>query len=148
MAFGVLRSEAGASGEVLGARWAEVDMAAKVWTIPGKRWCMRLIAPPLRLPSSKGESKSRAAMVKAEGVHFARSWIAAAISPIEEGGLGMSLPDAISDAAEKRPNEAYFGLSAETPTHCWTHYVGSRDRAFSRPLSSLPDRTPKKSFVS
>ena len=24
-------------GEVLGARWCEIDMAAKVWTIPGKR---------------------------------------------------------------------------------------------------------------
>lgn len=37
LALAFLILTAARSGEVLGARWAEIDLAAKVWTIPATR---------------------------------------------------------------------------------------------------------------
>jgi integrase len=37
LALGFAILTAARSGEVLGARWSEVDLAARVWTVPAKR---------------------------------------------------------------------------------------------------------------
>ena len=38
------------SGEVLGARWSEINLQTKVWTVPAERHCQRKISRPVPPP--------------------------------------------------------------------------------------------------
>ncbi len=71
------------------------------------------------------------------------TWIAAVIKPISEGGLGMSVDDAIEEAARTRKNEASFGLSLETIRYYWTHGIHGNSTQMARPIETLPDRTKR-----
>lgn len=67
---------------------------------------------------------------------FALSWIAAATSPYEEGGLGLSNEDAIGLIGEfsaELKDEKAFGFTEETLLTYWAQHPELRNIVFSLP---------------
>jgi hypothetical protein len=88
----------------------------------------------------KGERTSPAHTAKTNQRRFALSYLATLIAPESEGGFGMTLEDAIDDAAKKFKGQANFGYTAETLKNYWNNYPEWRTRDFPRPIETLPDR--------
>ena len=94
----------------------------------------------LRLKVRKGERKTPANTAKINQRRFALSYIATLIAPEREGGFGMTLKDAIEDAAKKSKGQANFGYTDETLMNYWNNHPEWRTRDFPRPIETLPDR--------
>jgi hypothetical protein len=93
----------------------------------------------LGVKAKRGERKTPEQVAKRDKMRFALSWIAAAMRPAENGGLGMSLDDAIASAAKKKRGKFIFGLSGDTLRTYWKSHPEWHSPSFPRPLSSLPD---------
>jgi hypothetical protein len=100
----------------------------------------------LQVKAKRGERKTHEQVFKRDKMRFALLWIAGAIRPEEEDGLGMSLDDAIASAATMRRGEANFGLSEDTLRTYWKSHPEWRSPSLPRPISSFPDRDPKKNL--
>lgn len=72
------------------------------------------------------------------------SYIATLIAPESDGGCGMTLEDAIDDAAKKSKGKARFGYTAETLKNYWNNHPKWRTRDFLPPIETLPHRAAKK----
>jgi hypothetical protein len=90
--------------------------------------------------AARGERKTKANASRADNAKLALSWIAAAIAPEEEGGLGLSLDEAFEKAAEQRDGGFNCGLSEESLRSLWQSQPELRSRQVARPLHSFPDR--------
>jgi hypothetical protein len=93
----------------------------------------------LGVKAKRGERKTPEQVAKRDKMRFALSWIAAAIRPAENEGLGMSLDEAIESAAKKKRGKFKFGLSEDTLRTYWKSHPKWHSPSFPRPLSSLPD---------
>jgi hypothetical protein len=88
----------------------------------------------LGVNAKRGQRKTKESADKALKMHFALSWIALAIQPIEEGGQGLTLDDA-ADTASK-----YFNLGDETLLTYWRNHPELRKPSFEAPISAHPIR--------
>lgn len=70
--------------------------------------------------------------------------IAKLIEPVEEGGFGMSIADAIAEAARTGKNEASFGMTEDSLRYYWTHGIYGHSTQMARPIETLPDRAKSK----
>lgn len=93
----------------------------------------------LGVKARRGERRTAEQVAKRDKIRFALGWIASAIQPPEDGGLGMSLEEAIASAAETQRGEATFSLSEETLRTYWGNHREWRSPTFPRPIASLPD---------
>lgn len=71
----------------------------------------------LNVRAGKGERKGLAARKKDFNRRLAMGWIAAARLPLEEGGLGLTLEQAVGMIGEN--NRKNFGLTEETLRTYW-----------------------------
>ncbi len=97
----------------------------------------------LKVKLKPGERKYMNELHPLERRQLAMSWIVAAMRPESEGGLGLSLEDALEQAAVHHSKEANFGFTAETLLHYWNNFPEQRTASFSPPLSSEPIRREK-----
>jgi hypothetical protein len=93
----------------------------------------------LGVKAKRGERKTPEQLAKRDKIRFALSWIAAAIRPAENGGLGMSLDEAIASVAKKKRGKFILGLSGDTLRTYWKSHPEWHSPSLPRPLSSLPD---------
>ncbi len=94
----------------------------------------------LGVKAKPGQRKTRESAGRAAKMRFALPWIASAIRPIDQDGLGLAFTDAL-DRAEKG-----FGLSADTLNQYWKDYSEMHGPTFQPPISFLPfrDKRAKK----
>ena len=97
----------------------------------------------LSIKRKRGEKTYINGLDPAERRQWALSWIATAIKNVSEGGLGLSIGEAIEQAAEDTPGEINFGFSEETLRHYWDNYPKQRTASFPPPLSSEPIKRKK-----
>jgi len=97
----------------------------------------------LGIKRKRGEKTYINGLDPTERRQWALSWIATAIKNVSDGGLGLSIGDAIEQAAEERPGEINFGFSEETLRHYWDNYPKQRTISFAPPLSSEPIKRKK-----
>ena len=74
----------------------------------------------------------------------AMNYIAKLIKPVDVGGLGMTVEEAIAYTAEDDEMDGSFGLSEETLRYYWTHGIYGHSTQMARPLETLPDRAKIK----
>jgi hypothetical protein len=92
----------------------------------------------LGVKAERGQRKTPDEMSKRDRARMAIGWIAAAIRPLEDEGLGMSLDDAFASAGKKRHGKLIFGLSEDSLRTIWTSNPEWHSPSFPRPISSLP----------
>jgi hypothetical protein len=97
----------------------------------------------LGVKANRGERKTSEQVAKRWKRRFAMAWIASAISPEEEEGLGMTLQQAIEELAKSEPGKFSFGLSEDTLQNYWNNHPEMHSRLFGPPISSLPIRRTK-----
>ena len=84
--------------------------------------------------AKRGERRSVGEAVKSDRKAFAVSFVAAAIRPKEDGGLGISLDDAFVKAGE------FLRLGEETVRTYLHDHPELRSPSFDRPITSFPDK--------
>ena len=94
-------------------------------------------ADPKEALGIKGARGQRVA--ESPNAKLAMTYIATLIAPVEDGGRGMSVDEAIADAAEPDESGFSFGLTEETLRYYWTHNIYGQDRSMQRPIETLPD---------
>jgi hypothetical protein len=87
----------------------------------------------LGVKAKRGERRTAEQVAKRDRIRFPLSWVAAVIRPVEEGGKGMALDDALAAAAQN------FRLNEDTVRTGWHSNPKLRSLSFDRPISSLPD---------
>src|SRR5450432_1035466 len=90
----------------------------------------------LVVKAKRGERKTSKQVAKRVNKEFAMRWIASAIRPLEEDGLGITLSEAIEKATT-------FGLSEDTLLYYWNNNPEMHTPSFQPPISSLPIRRTK-----
>ncbi len=91
----------------------------------------------LGIKGRRGQRRKRKSADQACRRRFAMAWIASAIRPLDEDGLGISLDDAFDRAAQA------FGFSDESLRTYWNSYPEERQPAFPAPIHVLPIRRPE-----
>jgi hypothetical protein len=97
----------------------------------------------LQVKAKRGERKTEKEKARRLRMMLALSWIASVIRTPEEGGDGMTLEEAIADAAEYRSGETSFGLSEDSLRTYWSQYPELRSPSILRPIETLPVRKKK-----
>ena len=99
---------------------------------------------------ARGERRSNRNKIQPFKVSMALAWIATAIAPSEDGGLGLTLDDAIaqiasvSDETTGSTKTAPWGrYTEETLRYHWTHNPEMQRQEFPQPIELLPNRRPK-----
>jgi hypothetical protein len=90
----------------------------------------------LNVKPKRGERVGKAHQDKLKRKIIAMSWIAAATSPLDEGGLGLSIEEAIGrigDDCEYPADEKAFGLTAHTLSTYWSKNPELREAVFKIP---------------
>jgi hypothetical protein len=85
------------------------------------------------LKAKRGERKTTAEARRRFKMRAAIAWVAAAIRPPEQDGLGCSLTKAFERAAYA------FGLTYDTLATYWRDYPEWRTPTFTRPIWTFPD---------
>ena len=80
----------------------------------------------LAVKAKKGERKSKHAKDKKFNLELAYGWIATAIAPEDEGGLGLTLRDAV----ERLTAEWSQFVSEETLLRYWNNVKNNQERDF------------------
>jgi hypothetical protein len=94
----------------------------------------------LGVSAKRGQRKTSGEAFRAFKMKLAMSWIATAILPERDGGLGYTVTEAIAQAAEPRRGEANFGLAEDSLRTYWNNHPELRKPQFQAPISVLPIR--------
>ena len=78
------------------------------------------------MKAGKGERKSKSVQDALQNRQFAMGWLATAIAPIDEGGLGLTLLDASSKIKQNFKNLP----SEESLRRYWNDYKKNNGRTF------------------
>jgi len=74
----------------------------------------------------------------------AMNYIANLIKPVDLGGLGMTVEEAIVYTAEDDEMGGSFGLTEDSLRYYWTHGIYGHSTQMARPIETLPDRAKSK----
>jgi hypothetical protein len=88
----------------------------------------------LGVKAKRGQRKTRESAERSFKMRVALAFIATAIKPKQEDGLGLEFVEALDRAAQA------FGLSDDTLNQYWKDYPAMRESSFQRPIFSFPDR--------
>ena len=86
-------------------------------------------AAALNVKAARGQRTSKYVLDKKRALEFIYGWIATAIAPEKDGGLGFTLKDA-SDFICKTPAAHEYGLDPNTLSRYWHKNSDKHERSF------------------
>ena len=91
----------------------------------------------------RGERKTSEQAAKSLNRDLAMAWITKAVTPVSDGGLGMTEDEAIEKAAKNKKGQINFGLSEDSLRSHWKSSQKLQSGEVKRPIQSFPDRKKK-----